>query len=78
MDHISKNITKWTEPLISMALLVVIVSISAAGETYRTSFDRLFARSLGLRSFDLFTEARPGAAGTDDCPPLGRQDGLQA
>ena len=61
-----------------MALLVVLVSISAAGETYRTSFDWLFARSLGLRSFDLFTEARPGAAGTDDCPPLGRQDGLQA
>ena len=78
MDHISKNIIKWIEPLISMAFFVVIVSISAAGETYRISFDRLFARSLGLRSFDLFTEARPGAAGTDDCPPLGRQDGLQA
>ena len=67
MDHISKNIIKWTVPLISMALLVVLVSISAAGETYRTSFDRLFARSLGLRSFDLFTEAWPGAAGTDEC-----------
>ena len=52
-----KNIIKWTVPLISMAFLMVLVSISAAEETYRTSFDRLFARSLGLQSFDLFTEA---------------------
>ena len=45
----------WIEPLISMAFFVVIVSISAAGETYRISFDRF---SLEAWAYDPLTCSR--------------------